>query len=315
MDSATEFLFGESIDSLGAGDKQPSFAKNFNTSQEGLAIRSRLGPLMIFHRDRAFSKATVEARRFVDQFVQKALDYRAAYVDGKDTAKAQEQRYVFIYELSKQTADRTVLTDQLLNILLAGRDTTAGILSITFFILARRPEIWNRLRDEVLKVQGERPSFEELKSMTYLSWVLNESKFRFLPTPEEHGSGYRTCNKEMAPRLKFIGSLEIVSRRASQLADGEQRHLSPSWRWPGRHTPYFCSQGTGGDIQRIQHASSPGSIWTGRDGISSGKMGQSEARMGLYPIQWRAKDLSGPAVCLNRSQLYHHAYSSAIQEY
>ncbi|KAL2861950.1 cytochrome P450 [Aspergillus pseudodeflectus] len=192
MDSATEFLFGESIDSLGAGDKQPSFAKNFSTSQEGLAIRSRLGPLMIFHRDRAFSKATVEARRFVDQFVQKALDYRAAYVDGKDTAKAQEQRYIFIYELSKQTADRTVLTDQLLNILLAGRDTTAGILSITFFILARRPEIWNRLRDEVLKVQGERPSFEDLKSMTYLSWVLNES-LRLYPAVPVNS---RTANKD-----------------------------------------------------------------------------------------------------------------------
>jgi cytochrome P450 len=176
MDSATEFLFGESIDSLGAGEKQPSFAKDFNTSQDGLAIRSRLGPLMVFHRDRAFSKATVEARRFVGQFVQKALDYRAAYVDGKDTAKAQGQQYVFIYELSKQTADRTVLTDQILNILLAGRDTTAGILSITFFILARRPDIWNRLRDEVLTVQGERPCFEDLKSMTYLTWVLKESK-------------------------------------------------------------------------------------------------------------------------------------------
>ncbi|KAH7394768.1 n-alkane-inducible cytochrome P450 [Pyrenochaeta sp. MPI-SDFR-AT-0127] len=192
IDSATEFLFGESIDSLGAGDKQPSFAKNFNTSQDGLAIRSRLGPLMIFHRDRAFSKATVEARRFVDQFVQKALDYRAAYVDGKDTAKAPEQRYVFIYELSKQTADRTELTDQLLNILLAGRDTTASLLSITFFILARRPDIWNRLRDEVLKVQEERPSFEDLKSMTYLTWVLNET-LRLYPAVPVNA---RTANKD-----------------------------------------------------------------------------------------------------------------------
>lgn len=132
---------------------------------------------MIFYRDRAFSRATAEARRFVDQFVQKALDYRAAYADGKDTAKAPEQRYVFIYELCKQTADRTELTDQLLNVLLAGRDTTAGLLSITFFILARRPDIWNRLRDEVLKVEEEKPCFEDLKSMTYLTWVLHESKF------------------------------------------------------------------------------------------------------------------------------------------
>lgn len=176
MDSATEFLFGESIDSLRAGNEQPSFAKDFNTSQNGLTIRSRLGPLMIFYRDREFSKATLETRRFVDRFVQKALEYRNAHVDDKDTTTAPEQRYVFLYELSKETADKAVLTDQVLNILLAGRDTTAGLLSITFFILARRPDIWNKLREEVLKVENERPSFEELKSMTYLTWVLNESE-------------------------------------------------------------------------------------------------------------------------------------------
>lgn len=185
MDSATEFLLGESIDCLSAGENQPSFAKDFNTSQDGLAIRSRLGPLMIFHQDRKFSKSTAEARRFVDRFVQKALDYRSAYIDGEDTAKVPEQQYVFLYELSKQTADKTYLTDQVLNILLAGRDTTAGLLSITFFILARRPDVWKKLRDEVLKIQEEKPSFEDLKSMTYLSWVLNESKSLSLFDPRE----------------------------------------------------------------------------------------------------------------------------------
>lgn len=184
IDSATEFLFGESIDSLGAGDNQPSFAKDFNTSQNGLAIRTRLGHLMVFHRDKAFLKATVEARRFVDRFVQKALDYRSAHANGEDTSKSTEKRYVFLHELSKQTTERTVLTDQILNVLLAGRDTTASLLSITFFILARRPDVWKKLRHDVLKVEQEKPSFEDLKSMTYLTWVLNESKPTCLPSPK-----------------------------------------------------------------------------------------------------------------------------------
>ncbi|KAH7120563.1 n-alkane-inducible cytochrome P450 [Dactylonectria macrodidyma] len=192
MDSATEFLFGESIDSLHAGKEQPSFAKDFNTSQDGLAIRTRLGPLMIFHRDSAFSKATVEARRFVDQFVQKALEYRDAHTDGKDATTDSDQRYVFLYELSKHTADKTVLADQVLNILLAGRDTTASLLSITFFILARRPDVWKKLKEEVLAVDNERPSFEELKSMTYLTWVLNET-LRLYPVVPVN---IRTANKD-----------------------------------------------------------------------------------------------------------------------
>ncbi|KAL1846817.1 hypothetical protein Plec18170_008958 [Paecilomyces lecythidis] len=144
-------------------------------SQDGLAIRTRMGPLMALHRDKAFTKATIEARHFVDQFVQRAIDYQAASGNGKETAKALDQRYIFLYELSKQTTDRTVLTDQLLNILLAGRDTTASLLSITFFVLSRRPDIWSKLREDVLKFEGERPSFEDLKSMTYLTWVMNET--------------------------------------------------------------------------------------------------------------------------------------------
>lgn len=176
IDSATEFLFGESIESLDAGDDQPAFAKDFNTSQDGLAIRTRLGPLMFLYQNREFSKATTEARAFVDRFVDAALEYRAARADSKDTSKASDERYVFLYELSKQTADKKMLTDQVLNILLAGRDTTASLLSITCFILARRPKIWERLREEVLELDKEIPSFEDLKSMAYLSWILNESK-------------------------------------------------------------------------------------------------------------------------------------------
>lgn len=135
-----------------------------------------MGPLKALHRDRDFSRSTIEARHYVSRFVQKALDYRSAQNGEKDTDNKMDQRYVFLYELSKQTADKKVLTDQLLNILLAGRDTTASLLSITFFVLARRPEIWNKLRSDVLRFEGERPSFEDLKSMTYLSWVINESK-------------------------------------------------------------------------------------------------------------------------------------------
>lgn len=138
---------------------------------------------MRFYQDRAFSKSTVDARCFVGRFVQQALDYRATHTSGSDTLKNSEERYVFLYELSKQTSDKEVLTDQVLNILLAGRDTTASLLSITCFILARRPDIWNKLREDVLKLGKKAPSYEDVKSMTYLNWILNESKSAFLLNP------------------------------------------------------------------------------------------------------------------------------------
>lgn len=179
LDSATEFLFGESVHSLAdTADAATSFATNFYTAQEGLAARFRLGPLRILHGNKEFKEAVADVRDYVGRFVQKAIDVRSALDSdvSSEAWKLDEQQYVFLYKLSKQTLDKKELTDQLLSILLAGRDTTAGLLSITFFFLARRPDIWNKLRAEVLTLDGRKPSFEDLKSMTYLTSVLNESK-------------------------------------------------------------------------------------------------------------------------------------------
>jgi cytochrome P450 len=129
---------------------------------------------MFLYRNSDFFEATTRARHYVDQFVDKAVEHAR---DRKHDTKTSEQQYVFLYELAKKTLDKTELRDQILNVLLAGRDTTASLLSITWFFLAKKPDIWDRLRKEVLTLDGRRPSFEELKSLTYLTWVLNESMY------------------------------------------------------------------------------------------------------------------------------------------
>ncbi|KAF7712560.1 Uncharacterized protein PECH_005067 [Penicillium ucsense] len=194
LDSATEFLFGESVNSLkdATSASSASFAQDFNTAQTGLSQRSRLGPLMGLHRDTNFTKSVVNARAYVDRFVQKGIEYRRALDNGTVKFDELDQQYVFLYELSKQTVDKTELTDQLLNILLAGRDTTASLLSITFFVMARRPDIWHKLRQEVLKLDGQKPSFQDLKSISYLTYVLNET-LRLYPVVPFNG---RMANKD-----------------------------------------------------------------------------------------------------------------------
>ena len=69
---------------------------------------------------------------------------------------------------------------QLVNILLAGRDTTAGTLGWAFYTLARRPDIWQRLRSAVINDFGTwsnsaRLSFETLKGCTYLQHFIQET--------------------------------------------------------------------------------------------------------------------------------------------
>lgn len=81
-----------------------------------------------------------------------------------------------LHELVKDTQDRRFLRDQLLNVFLPARDSSAIGLSDLFFNLARHPEVWRKLRSEVLKI-NQPLTFDLLKSMKHLQCVLKESKF------------------------------------------------------------------------------------------------------------------------------------------
>ncbi|KAJ5394483.1 uncharacterized protein N7487_012124 [Penicillium crustosum] len=181
LDTATEFLFGESAHSQRGEDSSAGveFAKAFDVAQYVTAIRFRLGFLGRFYRRKEYIKSIKDTRAYVERFVQRTIDYRVAVNSGRDVdqdiKRLTESRYVFSYELSKQTLDKTNITDQLFSIMFAGRDTTANLLGTVFFLLAREPGVWTRLRKEVLTLDGRKPSFDDLKSMTYLGWVLNET--------------------------------------------------------------------------------------------------------------------------------------------
>jgi cytochrome P450 len=58
---------------------------------------------------------------------------------------------------------------------LAGRDTTASLLSNVFFVISKRPDIWSKLQEEIAVLNGQAPDYQQLKDMKYLRAVLNES--------------------------------------------------------------------------------------------------------------------------------------------
>lgn len=87
-----------------------------------------------------------------------------------------DKEFTFLHALASVTRDRKVLRDQILAILIAGRDTTASTLSWTLYELGRHPDCVTRLRREVIETIGptELPTYEHLKNMPYLKSVLNE---------------------------------------------------------------------------------------------------------------------------------------------
>jgi hypothetical protein len=104
---------------------------------------------------------------FVNPFVDEALNLSSEELAMKTKS---ESGYTFLHALAGFTRDRTVLRDQLIAVLLAGRDTTAGTLSWTFYELARHPEIVKKLRKEIIDTVGldRPPTYSDLKNMKYL---------------------------------------------------------------------------------------------------------------------------------------------------
>lgn len=130
----------------------------------------------------------------MDYYVRKGLDKRDQLLKEKSNAE-KPGRYIFIdvsfdtlwptasppltdllqKELVRQTTDPIAIRSELLNILLAGRDTTASLLTNVWHILSQRQDMWKKLRAEVATLDGAEPSWEELKNLKYLKALLNES--------------------------------------------------------------------------------------------------------------------------------------------
>lgn len=179
-------MFGESVGlmSENASESATKFHHALDYAQQGTILRLRLGNLMFAHRDRKFRDCCNTVHDYASRFVDQALDYRRKQVVLPVEPRAEEaaaergarQKYVFLNELAKDTDDPVLLRDQIVNMLLAARDTTAGLLAFTFFMLARRPDIWAKLRADVLCHYQEPLTYEAIQEMTYLRYVLQESK-------------------------------------------------------------------------------------------------------------------------------------------
>ena len=117
-------LFGQmQNDAAASGDAK--FAEAFNLAQDYLARRGRLGDLYWLIGGQKFRDACRTVHQFVDSIVDKALQASNAAAGGSHI----KSNYVFVDALIQETKDPVVLRSQLLNILLAGRDTTACCLS------------------------------------------------------------------------------------------------------------------------------------------------------------------------------------------
>ncbi|PFH61854.1 hypothetical protein XA68_16085 [Ophiocordyceps unilateralis] len=173
LDVGSEQLFGEPVGAL-CEEGEDIFGHAWERAMATCFKRSAFVPLLEWL---PWANTTTKDMKhvfgIVDAHIQKALDRRRLQqLSGKD---ASGKRHVFLEELVTRTDDAHRIRTELLNLLAAGRNTTASMLSSTFFILGKRPDVWRKLQDDVATLEGRHPSLEQLKRLSYVDAVLRET--------------------------------------------------------------------------------------------------------------------------------------------
>ncbi|KAK5203419.1 hypothetical protein LTR47_010348 [Exophiala xenobiotica] len=189
LDVTTAFLFGNSVRSLRAPNSaaEQTFADAFNIAQEYVAKRFRLLDVYWLIGGPKFQQACADVHNFADRIIKQNLAQEKRGTAG-------EERHTFLTTVSEIIPDRNALRSQIINILVAGCDTTACLLSWTFFLLVRHPRVLDKLRVEVKDAcEGkEELTRNDLREMRYLQTVLKETLRLYPSVPVNTRTATRT---------------------------------------------------------------------------------------------------------------------------
>ncbi|GJE94110.1 cytochrome P450 [Phanerochaete sordida] len=262
LDAAAEFLFGERLDTLhgalpvagqavlgtkgaATADAFGAFVQAFEAAQNIITLRQVRGyfwPVREVLADKVEPHAAVISA-FLEPIVQRTLDRKKKMREAGVSPSAEHD--TFLDYLADHTEDSKVIRDQLLNILMAGRDTTACLLTYVTYAMAMYPDIARKMREEVLKICGhDAPNFEKLKALRYVHAVINETLRVFPPVPinvretREHGVVLPPSDPTYAPPptpIYIPGStvvmyLPVLTQRNSALWGDDADVFDPE-RW------------------------------------------------------------------------------------
>ncbi|GAB7334913.1 hypothetical protein MBLNU13_g06797t1 [Cladosporium sp. NU13] len=181
MDSSTAHLLGCSSRTLATTSElspEPELAGAFDRAQRAavekfaLGWADRLRPQPQYWRDTRL--VWNFAQRYVDIALQRKRA-RSATAKPIGDPEAKTKQSNFLDEICERTEDADEIHKGALHLLVAGRDSTASLLSNLWFMLARDKRIWKKLKEEVETLDGAIPDNEAVKRLSYLRNCINES--------------------------------------------------------------------------------------------------------------------------------------------
>ncbi|KAL6071642.1 Cytochrome P450 monooxygenase pc-3 [Balamuthia mandrillaris] len=178
LDSIGEIGFGHPINSL---NEPVAFSHAFNEAQR-IADQNNANPFKRLFPDKVFDEHYETLHTFSRNIIRRRKEQRdwegrtdmlSRFLATKDPAT------------NKPFTDEA-LEDILLNFFIAGRDTTAILLTWTFYLLTQNPDVEQKLVEEIDTVlKGEKPNMQTVAEMPYLKKVLDETLRLYPPVPTD----------------------------------------------------------------------------------------------------------------------------------
>jgi cytochrome P450 len=122
--------------------------------------------------DVAFWRTFRPTRRRLFRYVE---DHAVMVLQSSEGRKNKKPE-TLIEGLAARTSDVQRIRSETLNLLLGGSDGAKTGLCELFYLLARHPAVWEKLKAEVASLGGRHPSPAELRSLTYTNWCINEGE-------------------------------------------------------------------------------------------------------------------------------------------
>jgi cytochrome P450 len=180
MDTITDYLFGETVNSLQdpaipyQPDRpvQPAEFTDSLTRYVSPMLSKRLsaGKFYWLVDGFRFRKHIGKLHKFIDYYVERGLE-------NVKNGKVNANRFIFVQELAKETSDAVFIRQQTANVLFAGRGTTAFLLSYSLYRLGVNKNIFAKLKAIVLEEFGrdkENITYEGLRRCSYLNNFIHE---------------------------------------------------------------------------------------------------------------------------------------------
>uniref|UniRef100_A0ACD5U5N8 Uncharacterized protein n=1 Tax=Avena sativa TaxID=4498 RepID=A0ACD5U5N8_AVESA len=227
MDSIFTIAFGLDLNTLdGSADEGSRFAAAFDDASEFTLVRY----VNVFWKVARFLNVGVEATlrdriKVVDEFVYKRIRGRADEMSddkARDAHRKQDllSRFILATTSDSGKVDYKYLRDIIMNIVIAGKDTTAGGLSWFLYMVCKYPEVQEKVSKEVREATanaGEAASSvdefsrsltdEALNRMHYLHAALTETLRLYPSVPLDNKECF---SDDVLPNGFSVGKGDIV---------------------------------------------------------------------------------------------------------